>query len=62
MFICAKNLILFIMQQHLDTEKTEWEERSLLCPISLRRIAEPVVLPRSEEVFDKLSVEEKIKG
>ena len=50
------------MQQHLDTEKTEWEERSLLCPISLRRIAEPVVLPRCEEVFDKLSVEEKIKG
>ena len=53
---------IFIMQQHLDTEKTEWDKRSLLCPISLRRITEPVVLPHCEEVFDKLSVEEKIKG
>ena len=57
-----ETLILFIMQQHLDTERIEWEKRSLLCPISQRRMVEPVELPRCDEIFDKLSVEEKIRG
>ena len=38
------------------------KEVSLVCPLSHKKVAHPVRLPRCDDIFDRLSVEEKVEG
>lgn len=52
----------WLSQLATGLEELEFENINLVCPISHLKIASPVTIPGSSEVFDKTSVLERIEG
>lgn len=49
-------------QEMTNTASVETEECDLSCPITHRQILNPVVVPKSTSVYERISVEEKIRS
>ena len=45
-----------------DLDSAELKKVTLLCPITGQKILKPVVLPGSEHAYERIAVEEKIRG
>ena len=55
-------MFIWLSQLATGLEELEFENINLVCPISHLKIASPVTIPGSSEVFDKTSVLERIEG
>lgn len=66
--VCSKyacmyvRVFIWLSQLASGLEELEFENINLVCPISHLKIASPVTIPGSSEVFDKTSVLERIEG